>query len=103
MRTESDLQHYFIKEVKRVGGLADKLESKSRRGWPDVCVISGGEVFFIEFKHPNGTGRVGAHQVRVMEDISSRGGNTLVLSNKKAADDFISGLPLPNLNGQHPT
>lgn len=54
MDTESAIQTYLINQVKARGGVADKVVSKSRRGFVDVLANLNGVEWFIEVKTRNG-------------------------------------------------
>ena len=91
MRTESDLQHYFIKEVKRVGGLAVKVHCEGRRGWPDLTIIMpGGSVYFVEMKAPTGRGRLSVHQNKTIARLNELGATALVISSVEEVDSFVN-------------
>ncbi len=50
---EKTLEHKFVMEVKRVGGLAPKLVSPGFAGMPDrLLLLPGGRVAFVEVKAP---------------------------------------------------
>ncbi len=50
---EKTLEHKFVMEVKRVGGLAPKLVSPGFDGMPDrLLLLPGGRVAFVEVKAP---------------------------------------------------
>lgn len=50
---EKTLEHIFVMEVKRVGGLALKFVSPGFDGVPDrLVLLQGGKVGFVEVKAP---------------------------------------------------
>ncbi len=50
---EKTLEHKFVMEVKRTGGLAPKLVSPGFDGMPDrLLLLPGGKVAFVEVKAP---------------------------------------------------
>ena len=50
---EKALEHKFVMEVKRTGGLAPKLVSPGFDGMPDrLLLLPGGKVAFVEVKAP---------------------------------------------------
>lgn len=61
-------------ECKRLVISFDKLESRSRRGWPDICLIKNGIVVFVELKSPAKTGRLSPLQKACLADIRAHGG-----------------------------
>jgi hypothetical protein len=89
MPTEKTLQAYLISKSKQAGILADKLESKSRRGWPDVLLLYRGRACYVECKHPNGKGKLSKNQRAVIQDIKDHGGWVEVVESSKQADKLI--------------
>ncbi len=88
--SEKKLQEYFIKRCKKEGVLAVKLESTSRRGWPDVIAIApGGVITFIEFKNPNGKGRLSAHQKKTIDELTALGARVLVIDSREGVDAVL--------------
>ena len=70
MRTESDLQAYFINKCRHEGLLAYKLVCVGSRGFPDVLVIDPrGGSHYIELKTPAGGGKLSVHQLKVMAEL----------------------------------
>ena len=66
---EAQFQAKCLRIARGMGCLAFKFESNFI-GVPDAIIIPpSGVVFFIEFKNPNGTGRVSALQERMHEVI----------------------------------
>ena len=50
---EKTLEHKFVMEVKRTGGLAPKLVSPGFDGMPDrLLLLPGGKMAFVEVKAP---------------------------------------------------
>jgi len=50
---EKTLEHKFVMEVKRAGGLAPKLVSPGFDGMPDrLLLLPGGRMAFVEVKAP---------------------------------------------------
>ncbi len=50
---EKALEHKFVMEVKRVGGLALKFVSPGFDGMPDrIVLLHGGKIGFVEVKAP---------------------------------------------------
>ena len=78
--TEKGLQQYLRKEALKVGATFDKLESRSRQGFPDCLLIAGGWCWFVELKSPSGAGVLSTNQVRVIADLKAHGANVRVIS-----------------------
>lgn len=90
MKTEKDLQNYFVKELKKRGVLVEKIESKSCRGWPDLILVSDkGVIRFVEMKSPSG-GVLSAHQKRKIAALKEKGCNVCVVGSKQEADAILS-------------
>ena len=50
---ESQIERYFCKEIKKLGGWALKFTPSGTRGWPDRLVLfPGGRAVFAELKAP---------------------------------------------------
>ena len=50
---EKELEHKFVMEIKRVGGLALKFTSPGFDGMPDrLALLPGGRLAFVEVKTP---------------------------------------------------
>lgn len=50
---ESQIERYFCKKVKELGGLAVKLSPAGTAGMPDrLVLLPGGKALFVEFKAP---------------------------------------------------
>lgn len=72
--SERILQRRCRKHAERLGFLSYKFESPNQRGVPDVIFISPkGYIFFVEFKNPNGKGRLSPLQ-KVQHDKLIRNG-----------------------------
>lgn len=80
MAIESEKQlHNFIKrEAKARGVLCDKLESRSRRGWPDIILAYADRCVFCELKAPTG-GVLGVLQARCIRDMQDHGLDVMVV------------------------
>lgn len=55
---EKAIEQYFVKEVKRAGGIALKVNSTSMKGLPDrMVLLPNGVLFFAEIKATGKTAR----------------------------------------------
>lgn len=89
MQTEKGLQTYLKREALKIGASFDKLESRTRRGFPDCLIIYKGRCVFVELKSPAGTGQLTPLQKHVIDDLSSHGARVFVLNSADLVDDLI--------------
>ena len=89
---ESVIQAKFIKEVKDNNlGLAVKVDSTSRRGFPDVIFIDNtGHTLYIEFKADGG--KLSVHQHAIHDQMISLGADVLVVTGEKGLNGLLSVL-----------
>jgi hypothetical protein len=53
--TEKEIETYFVRRVKALGGLAYKFRSVTQRGVADrIACMPNGEAWFVELKKPGG-------------------------------------------------
>jgi hypothetical protein len=85
--SEAALQRHFIAEAKRLGIFACKVVSMGVRGFPDLVVIVGGKVTFIELKKQGG---VLSDLQRFMHYmIRAAGGTVEVLAGRESVDKWL--------------
>ena len=91
---ERQIERYFCERVAAAGGIAEKVESRSARGFFDrLALLPGGRVIFAEIKKPRG-GVIAAHQRARHELYRSLGAEVVVI--KTFADvDRVLGLVDP--------
>lgn len=89
MKTESQLQNYLRGQARHHGVSFDKVESKSRRGMPDVLLVYKGVVVFVELKSPAGTGVLSEIQRSFIDDLRGNGAWVEVVASVKEVDDVI--------------
>lgn len=83
---ENEIENYFVGEVIKRGGVAEKTISLGARGYFDrVALFPGGVVLFAELKRPKG-GRLSAHQIRRHARYSQLGARVKVLWTKLDVD-----------------
>lgn len=92
MKTEKDLQNYIMKECKKHNILCHKLESRTSRGWPDLVLMWGGQVVFVEIKSPSGTGKLSPKQVTTIRSLREHGGIVWVVDSVNSADSLLISL-----------
>ncbi len=75
---ESSLETKVREWCKREGHLFIKLSGQ--RGVPDrLLITSDGQVLFLEFKRPDGKGRVSVHQELWLQKLANRGQRAAVV------------------------
>lgn len=84
---ESQIEQYFIRRVREVGGLSRKFVSPGRKGVPDRIAVFFGEVFFVELKAPGKQLR--ADQRREHKKLYEAGATVFVIDSIEDVDRFI--------------
>jgi len=87
---ERDIEQYFIRRVREVGGLQRKFTSPGHKGVPDRIVVYFGWVYFVELKAPGKVLR--DDQAREHEKLFAAGCNVFVIDSKEGVDRFIQSL-----------
>lgn len=64
MKNERELQAKCLKTARAQGVFARKVETPAFNGFPDCIFFYKGRCMLIEFKHPNGSGRLSPIQVK---------------------------------------
>ena len=90
MHSESDIQTYLITQVKARGGVADKVVSKSRRGFVDVLANLNGVEWFIEVKTK--TGRLSELQEVFRKECVRIGRRYKIIRSKEEVDTWLESL-----------
>ena len=86
---EKDIETYFVKSVKAMGGLAYKFNSLSNRGVSDrIVVLPNGEAWFIELKTERG--RLSALQKIFADDMRRLNQNYACLNSIEAVDRWAT-------------
>ena len=89
LRTEAELQKYFIRKLRAIGCLAYKFSSPSKTGVPDLIVIDTlGRTHYIEMKHPLGTGKLSKLQTLEIAKMRKQGAIVYVFSSVLECDNF---------------
>ncbi len=89
MTLESNLQQKVLQLFKHHNILAIKVETKSKRGWPDVeALYPSGTTIYIETKTPRG--RLSVHQMHIHEEIRQRKGIVYVINNIEDAQKLLT-------------
>ncbi len=85
---ESVIEKYFVDEIKKAGGRADKYKSPNRRSVPDrFCMFDWPIVFFAELKATGEAPDEG--QLREHKRLRDAGFPVLVPDSKDAVDNII--------------
>jgi len=88
---EKDIEHYLVKTVECMGGMAFKFNSLSNRGVSDrIVCLPNGDTWFIELKSP--TGRLSALQVVFARDMEKLNQKYACLNSKEAVDRWACDL-----------
>lgn len=66
-----------------------KVSYESREGCPDYMFYGYGELFFIEFKSPDGTLR--SNQVREIKRLRANGTRVFIIDNIEDGRDVVDG------------
>lgn len=90
--TEKALQNYTKRQAETMGIYWRKVEFTRRRGCPDVLMCKNGRVVWVEFKNPDGSGRLSALQEREIRLLRQAGMEVHVIDNYEAADTLLWGL-----------
>ena len=94
---ESDVERYFVAQVERCGGLAEKFSSPGRKGVPDRIVTwpaaGFARVHFVELKTIGG--KLESWQERDHERRRKLGCHVFVIWTKKQVDDYIERFAVP--------
>ena len=82
MKNERELQAKCLKVARAQGLIARKVETPAFNGFPDCIFILDNRFMLIEFKHPNGTGKLSPIQMKDHARLRDVGVNVPVV------DDF---------------
>ena len=85
---EKDIEAYFVKRVKALGGHAYKFRSVTLRGVADrIACLPNGETWFVELKKPGG--RLSPLQEVFAEQMAATKQNYAALWSKEDVDWWI--------------
>ena len=86
--TEKEIEQYFCKRVRALGGFAYKFRSVAQRGVADrIACLPNGETWFVELKKPGG--RLSALQEVFAEQMEQTQQNYDVLWSKESVDAWL--------------
>ena len=91
--SEADLEKYGKKQLQSIGCLVYKFVSPTKRGVPDdITVCPDGRVFFIEYKTPNGTGKLSKLQELQIAKLRANNATVLVINSVKEVDALVKAI-----------
>jgi hypothetical protein len=89
--TEKEIEAYFVKRVKALGGYAYKFRSVTQRGVADrIACLPNGQTWFVELKKPGG--RLSALQEVFAEEMAKTKQNYVCLWSKAGVDEWADHL-----------
>ena len=71
-KLEKDLEARCIKHVENLGGKCLKVKAEGQRGFPDRLIILDRFMGLVEFKRPDGKGKVSRHQERFIDFLTAK-------------------------------
>lgn len=87
--TEKEIEAYFVKRVKALGGIAYKFRSVTQRGVADrIACMPNGEAWFVELKKP--VGRLSALQEIFAEEMAHTRQHYACLWSKEDVDAWAN-------------
>lgn len=87
--TEAEIERYFVKRVKALGGYAYKFRSVTQRGVADrIACMPNGEAWFVELKKPGG--RLSALQEIFAEEMQHTKQHYVCLWSKDCVDEWLT-------------
>jgi len=85
--TEKEIEAYFVKRVKALGGYSYKFRSVTQRGVADrIACLPNGQTWFVELKKPGG--RLSPLQEIFAENMAEMNQNYALLWSKEDVDDW---------------
>lgn len=90
-RNEGQLEKYSVAWAETQGIKCYKWVSPGNRGVPDqILIFPGGETIFVEFKRPDGTGKLSALQIERATEIKEQGASVYECDNFGDFSEIIS-------------
>lgn len=85
--TEKEIEAYFVKRVKALGGYSYKFRSVTQRGVADrIACLPNGQTWFVELKKPSG--RLSPLQEVFAEQMATARQHYAVLWSKEGVDSW---------------
>ena len=86
--TEKEIEAYFVKRVKALGGYSYKFRSVTQRGVADrIACMPNGQTWFVELKKPGG--RLSPLQEVFAENMAEMNQKYALLWSKDDVDDWV--------------
>jgi hypothetical protein len=87
--TEKEIEAYFVKRVKALGGYSYKFRSVTQRGVADrIACLPNGQTWFVELKQPGG--RLSPLQELFAENMAEMNQNYALLWSKEDVDAWVN-------------
>jgi len=91
--TEKQLEGMCREYAQASGGRLYKWASPGTAGVPDrILLMPGGRIAFVEFKRPDGRGRVSPLQARRLEELNRLGFKAVVINRYLSFMDLVEEL-----------
>jgi len=91
--TEKEIETYFVRKVRSVGGIAYKFRSVSQRGVADrIACMPNSQAWFVELKKPGG--RLSPLQEIFAEEMQQTRQHYACLWSKEDVDQWLKNLGL---------
>ena len=95
---EKQIEAYFVKRVKEIGGVAYKFVSPAHRGVADrVVCLSDGQTWFVELKTESG--RLSPLQKVFQSDMARLNQKYACLWSKEHVDEWLKAAVVPRAGG----
>ena len=88
---ESQLQKKCISYAKKHGWLAFKWSAPAHRGVPDCLFFKQGRLVIVEFKSPQGTGRLSPLQQQTIGELQDTGFEVQVVKDEHYFKAILNG------------
>ena len=89
---EGTLQKHIKRRCKSLDILCYNFSSPARRGVPDLILVFGGRVVFVELKSPTGKGRLSDLQRHEISKLKDHGAAVCVISDVHKAYKLLEGI-----------
>lgn len=105
MKTESEIESWIDKQIRKTKGLFFKFVSPGNDGVPDrIVILPGGRIIFVELKTDKG--RLSPVQKHQISRLLNLGCDCRVIKGQKEAEEFINEIHsarLPEIRDQQNT
>ena len=91
-QTELQFQNWCVNQCKNAGVLVYKTAALGRRGFPDLLLVGGGQVVFVELKSPKGTGRLSDLQRHTIALLKDEGATVYVCNSREDFMQILQGI-----------